>query len=106
MAQAIEEGQAAQEIGAGRVQIEFVETPIRVSVDMARLTWGDLLELQRLQRLAKTDADGDAGGEAERTLNALVSKITGQDATELPAVVVSGVIEAIKERTAGTAAKN
>jgi hypothetical protein len=106
MEQAEQDGQAAQGIGAGRVQIEFVETPIRVSVDMALLTWGDLLVVQRLQRQAKAGGDDDDGAEAERALNALVSKITGQDAVGLPAVVVTRVLDAIKERTAGLAPKN
>lgn len=81
------------------VTIEFVEEPITLRVDMRLVTWGDLLDVQRLQR------EGGAGA-AEEVLTQLVSRITGQDARLLPAMAVAAVMEAVQERAAGTPAKN
>jgi hypothetical protein len=83
------------------ITINFVETPVTVDVDVARLTWRDLVALQ------KTRAAGMDEETAIETVTNLVSKVTGQDAWEMPAQVVSRIAKDLVERTSlGTSAKN
>lgn len=77
-----------------RVTVEFIETPIQVQVDLSLLTWGDLLDLQRAG--ASDDVD------ASKLLTTLVSKVTGQDAKTLPAMVVSAISEEMMKRVNGS----
>ena len=66
------------------VEIEFVEVHHKVKVDLTKLTWGDALSLQKAQTdPAMTD------DEREHMTTAMVSKITGEAASSLPAVVVA-----------------
>lgn len=84
------------------VTIEFVEVQHKVRVDLTKLTWGDALALQKAQTDAAMTDD-----EREHMTTAMVSKITGQDAESLPAVVVAKVLKAIGERTGqATTGKN
>lgn len=86
--------------GSGNIEIEFVEEPIKIRVDMAKLTWGDLIDIQRQQ-------NGDGSEEAaEKTLTAIVSKVTGQDAYTLPAQAMAKLIAAVMERAQGLTPKN
>ncbi len=83
-----------------KVTVEFIEEPVKVQVDFSRLTWGDLLKLQRR---------GDTGSEeeAERLMTDLISKLTGEDAYTLPAYVVTEIIQQVMARAQGDgAAKN
>lgn len=84
---------------AASVTVEFVEEPVNVKVDFSRLTWGDLLKLQRR---------GDTGSdeEAEKLMTDLISKLTGQDAYDLPAYVVAEIIQQVMARAQGNSAKN
>ena len=84
------------------VEIEFVEVHHKVKVDLTKLTWGDALSLQKAQTdPAMTD------DEREHMTTAMVSKITGEDASTPPAVVVARVLKAISERTGqATTGKN
>lgn len=84
-----------------RVQIEFVEEPIQVRVDISRLTWGDLIELQRRNAGEMSEA------EAMEATNKLLAKVLGEDPTGMPAMVVAAVLQEILTR-AGTlmSAKN
>lgn len=75
-----------------RVQIEFVEEPIQVRVDISRLTWGDLLELQRRNAGDMTE------DEAMQATNKLLAKVLDQDPTGMPAMVVAAVLQEIMER--------
>ncbi len=82
------------------VTVEFIEDPVTVKVDFAKLTWGDLIALQKR---------GETGSEeeAEQLMTGLISKLTGQDAYTLPAYVVSEIIGAVMARAQGDAsAKN
>lgn len=69
------------------VKVRFVEPPVEIDVDMSKITWRDLIELQRAQREG-LDEDG-----AVEVVTKIVSRITGQDAWELPAQVVAKVAE-------------
>lgn len=84
------------------VKLTFVEREIDVRVDMAALTWGDLLALQSAASGAISEA------QAQVLLAGIVSKVTGQDANELPAVAVQAVLDGIMQRVQGSgqAAKN
>lgn len=75
-----------------RVQIEFIEEPIQVRVDISKLTWGDLLELQR------RGAGDLSEAEAMETTNKLLAKVLDQDPSGMPAMVVAAVLQEIMER--------
>ncbi len=69
------------------VTVKFIEPPVNIDVDMSKITWRDLIELQKVQR---------QGGDEEQAIEAvtkIVSRITGQDAWDLPAQVVAKVVE-------------
>lgn len=79
------------------IEIEWVETPITVKVDMSALTWNDLKAIRALQ--------GDEAG-AEAAVEAVVTRVTGIEAGELPAQVFAAVVEGMMARASGNAAKN
>lgn len=81
---------------AASVTVQFIEEPVNVAVDFSRLTWGDLL---RLQRRGETGSDE----EAEKLMTDLISKLTGQDAYTLPAYVVAEIIKQVMARAQGDA---
>lgn len=74
------------------ITVKWVETPVEIEIDMGRLTWGDLLRLKKAQQ---ADLDDDKAAEL---ITGLVTKITGQDAMELPAQVVAKIANEISER--------
>lgn len=77
------------------VKISFIEKEIEVNVDLSLLTWGDLLKLQRVS------SSGTSEEQAEELLNNVISRVTGKDAYDLPAVVVTQVLQAIMQRVQG-----
>lgn len=85
------------------IVIDWVEEPIKVTVDMSKLTWGDVLDIQ------KTQASDDGRTAEEKSLEVIqrvVTKVTGIEATELPAQAFGEVLNAIMERVNGDPAKN
>lgn len=81
------------------IEIQWADTPIAVTIDMTRLTWGDVVAIQRAQ--AGSEAD------AQATLEAIVTKVTGTPAQDLPAQAFTAVVEAMMQRaTGGDTAKN
>lgn len=86
------------------VEVVMVRTPQRVEINLSKLTWGDVLQLQKLQRKA---VDGDISEDAATEgLNSLISKVTGQKAEDMPAAVVQKVIEAISDASNGKSSPN
>lgn len=77
------------------VTINFVEKPLSIEVDLSLLTWGDLLRIQRAMGGAVNEVD------AEEMINTVLSKVTGQDATTLPALAVADILRAVMERVQG-----
>lgn len=75
-----------------RVQIEYIDTPVRVSVDFSRLTFGDYLRLRKIQ------GGGLSDDEAEQMIVDLVTKLTGQDALELPGMAVNAILAELGQR--------
>lgn len=83
------------------ITIKWVEAPVEIEVDMARVTWRDLVQLQKAQE-AGMDED-----KAIEVVSNLVTKITGQDAWEMPAQVVARIAKELVDRTSlGGEAKN
>lgn len=84
------------------VTISFVETPVTVTVDMSKLTWGDLLAIQRATA-GNTSEDQAAG-----LINDVLTRVTGEDVEKLPATAVSEVLKAVMARVqnSGQAEKN
>lgn len=72
--------------------ITSVKRKTEIEIDFSLLTWGDALLMQKAARA------GDADDEAMETmLTEVVSKVIGQDATQLPARVISKVVEQLME---------
>jgi hypothetical protein len=82
------------------IQIEFVEEPVQIRVNMACLTWGDLLAIQKQLSGDQTEED------SIKMFSAIVSKVTGQDAYTLPAQVMTKLIPMIMQRAQGIMPKN
>ena len=82
------------------IRIEFVEEPVTIRVDMAKLTWGDLIEIQRQQGGQGTEED------AEKMLSSIITKVTGQDAYTMPAQVMTKLVAAVIDRARGITPKN
>lgn len=82
------------------INIEWTEQDINIQADMSRLTWDDIVALQR--------APAQSNDEAMEMLRTIVTKVTGQPAGELPAMAVTSIVRQIQERAigGGTAAKN
>ena len=80
------------------IDITWIEPKIAITVDMSRLSWGDLKTIRQLQA-------GDEAS-AEAALEQLVTKVTGVEATELPAQAFGALVQHMIERAAGSAAKN
>lgn len=78
--------------GEERVQIEYVDTPVTVQVDFSRLTFGDYLRLRKVQGGSMTD------DEAEAMIVELVSKLTGQNALDLPGMAVNAILAELGQR--------
>ena len=76
------------------ISIEWVEEPITIKVDMSRLTWGDVVAIQKAQEGGESDA--------QAILEGIVTKVTGQDAATMPAQAFSAVVTAMMERANGT----
>lgn len=91
---------AAEDGALDNIQIEFVEEPVKIQVNMNCLTWGDLLAIQKqLSAGDQTEAD------SEVMFSAIVSKVTGQDAYTLPAQVMGKLIPLIMARAQGIVPK-
>lgn len=83
------------------VEVEVIRDPVKVTIDFNKLTWGRVLEIQRAIAANADDA------EAEQIVTKVVSEVTGQDAYNLPAFVVSKVLqEVLNFSNGGTKAKN
>lgn len=82
------------------ISIEWVDEPVTIRIDMSKLTWGDVVAIQRAQDGGETDV--------QAVLESIVSKVTGQDAASMPAQAFSTVVQAMMERAngGGEAAKN
>lgn len=82
------------------INIEWVDEPVTVKIDMSKLTWGDVVAIQRAQDGGEADA--------QAILEGIVTKVTGQNAAAMPAQAFSAVVAAMMERAAGggEAAKN
>ena len=70
------------------------ETPITVTINWSKLTFGDALALQR--------AAGDSD-EAVAMMGPLITKIIGQPADELPIGLIMDISKAITARLTGSA---
>lgn len=83
------------------ITIKWVEPAVEIEVDMSRLTWRDLVEFQRVRDSVLDDE------QRVELVTKLVSRITGQDAWELPAQVVAQIAnEALTRTSLGGTAKN
>lgn len=83
------------------ITIKWVEPAVEIEVDMSRLTWRDLVEFQRVRDSVLDDE------QRVELVTRLVSRITGQDAWELPAQVVAQIAnEALTRTSLGGMAKN
>lgn len=84
------------------ITIKYKDEPQEVEVDMARVTWRDLIDLQK-SRAAGMDEE-----KAIEVATGLVSKITGRDAWDLPAAVVAKILSEVLTRASllGDDAKN
>ena len=82
------------------VTINWVEAPLEIDVDMSKLTWRDLVAIQRTPMIDEA--------QAQATLEAIVSKVTGMDAADLPAQAFVQLVQAMMQRAngQGDAAKN
>lgn len=83
------------------ITIKWVEPAVEIEVDMSRLTWRDLVEFQKARN---TEMDDE---QRVQLVTQLVSRITGQDAWDLPAQVVAKIAnEALARTSLGAEAKN
>lgn len=82
------------------ITINWVETPLEIDVDMSKLTWRDLVAIQRAPMADEA--------QAQATLETIVSKVTGMDAGNLPAQAFVALVQAMMQRANGQsdAAKN
>jgi len=80
------------------IEINFVQHKHRVDVDMSKLTWGDVRKMQTYQ--AKIASGEMNEGDASEVLTELVSKVTGQNADDLPSTVVQRVVSAMFDGSA------
>lgn len=74
------------------VKVNLVEPQIDITVDLSKLTWGDLLNLQRVVGSQITE------GQAIEMISAIVTKVTDRNANDLPAVAMQAILQAIFER--------
>lgn len=82
-------------MGIGPHTITQVEAPVHVTIDWSKLTFGEAKNLQR------TEGDPDAAAAATV---ALVSRLIGQPAEDLPISLMIEISKAITARLGGTAA--
>ena len=83
------------------VTVNFIDPPVVIDVDMSAITWRDLIEMQKAQR------EGMDEDQAIAVVTKIVSRITGQDAWDLPAQVVAKVTESMMSMAGlGGMAKN
>lgn len=77
------------------ITVVITEKPVEfpVELDFSRLTWGDVLKFQEAGNL-------DAA-QAQAMLGDLVTRVTGQDVTAMPGLVVMEVAQAIVNRIKG-----
>lgn len=77
------------------INVIITEKPIDypVELDFSKLTWAHLLEFQQAQGIDEQ--------KAQQMLTALVTLVTGVEASEMPAVVVMPVATAIMARMTG-----
>lgn len=80
------------------IDITWIEPQIAITVDMSRLSWGDLKTIRQLQA-------GDEAS-AEAAIERLVTKVTGVEAVELPAQAFAAIVQQMMERASGNTAKN
>ena len=82
------------------VTINWIDTPLEISVDMSKLTWRDLVAIQRTPMIDEA--------QAQATLETIVSKVTDMDAGDLPAQAFVQLVQAMMQRAngQGDAAKN
>lgn len=86
------------------ISLTITERPVEMAVelDFSRLSMRDLLAFQQAQRDSVGNED-----EQQRVISAMVAKVTGQDALDLPAVVYLRVAEEVIKRLSGdSSAKN
>lgn len=79
--------------------VDEKETTVDVSIDWSLLTWRDLLEFNKAQESADDDAK-------QRLVASLVSKLTGQDALDLPALVALRLANLVVDRLTGNTGPN
>jgi len=82
------------------VTINWIDTPLEISVDMSKLTWRDLVAIQRTPMIDEA--------QAQATLETIISKVTDMDAGDLPAQAFVQLVQAMMQRAngQGDAAKN
>jgi hypothetical protein len=78
------------------VTINWIDTPLEVNVDMSKLTWRDIVSIQRAQVADELTA--------QETIEAIVTKVTGVDAGDMPAQAFSQVVQAMMARAGGQGA--
>lgn len=83
------------------IEIVRVQRPIRIEIDMDKLTWGDALKMQQYR--TKVEAGELSDAEAAALLNELVEKVTGQNPLGLPSAAVSRIVEAMFGEDGGDA---
>lgn len=85
------------------IALTITERPLEMAVelDFSLLSYRDLLAFQEAQRNSPNDAA------TQELIAGLVSKVTGKDALDLPAIVYLRVADAVVDRLQGsTSAKN
>ena len=82
------------------LDIEDVTAPVKVKVDFNKVTWGDVLTIQKLV------GEGVEEAEAQAFLTGIVSKVTGVDANDLPVFAVKEVLEKVMAYVGATNSKN
>lgn len=82
------------------ITINWIDTPLEIDVDMSKLTWRDLVAIQRTPMMDE--------GKAQEALETIVSKVTGTDSADLPAQAFVQLVQAMMQRAngQGDAAKN
>lgn len=87
-----------------RIEIVKLQRPVRVEVDMDKLTWADALQMNQYR--AKAAAGEMSDDEATALLNQLVEKVTGQNPLTMPSAVVGKIVAAIFGDDEGEDSKN
>ena len=79
--------------------VDEKETTVNVTLDWSLLSWRDLLEFNKAQAAADDDAK-------QELVASLVTKLSGQDALDLPVLVALELANLVVDRMTGNIAPN